>query len=271
MADLYHYSYLNANGYLKKFQVALGLPNLDRGFLTKILKIWNQQRKLKGFIVPDDKGNLALYNKNILNQILGIDATGIQITSPKNNIYLMQIDKIADDIQWKEIEKEFPQEEEPEDYTPEDSDMQKVSDKLIYNDNYGEVMENKKRTIIITESQFNYINSKLNEGIGVTKYSVEPDKVKIVKKYLDDNFVKGGIACMGEDGYPTTTPIVAIKGTDGLAARNMSDKQLFALLQDKFGKIYNDKIKRNKFLQQIIKDWYYDKISKEGMLSKNLY
>lgn len=272
MDNLYDYTYLNANGYLKKFQVALGMPNIDRAFLTKILQIYNKRYNLKGFIVKDSKGNNALYYKDTLNAILGIDRTGMQITNPNSNVYLKNLNNIIDEIQWKEIEKEFPQEEEPEDYTPEDSDMQKVSDKLIYNDNYGEVMENKKRTIIITESQFDYIKSKLDEGIGITKYSVEPDKVKIVKKYLDNNFIKGGIACMGEDGYPTTTPIVAIKGTDGQPMRNMTDKQLFALLLDKFGKVYSDVKQTKKFLQLVMKHWYYDEISREGLFKgENLY
>lgn len=100
---------------------------------------------------------------------------------------------------------------------------------------------------------------------------VDPDKVKIVAKYLDENFVRGGISCIGEDGYPTTVGIVAIKGTDGKLAKNMNAKQLFYLLQDKFQHIYNDKDKRDKFLKQIIKDWYAHKISKEGLLSVNKY
>ena len=66
-------------------------------------------------------------------------------------------------------------------------------------------------------------------------------------------------------------PIVALKGTDGNPVRNMTDKQTFELLKDKFGKIYSDKDRVNKFLAQILKDWYYKKISKQGLLSVNSY
>ena len=82
-----------------------------------------------------------------------------------------------------------------------------------------EVCESKN--IFITKKQMDFINESLD-----SKYSVEPEKVKIVVKFLDDNFLKGGIPVIGEDGYPSTTPIVALKGTDGQVARNMTDQQL---------------------------------------------
>ncbi len=149
----------------------------------------------------------------------------------------------------------------------EDTNMEKVSNKLIWNDNYRKVDENKKmgRKIHITESQFRHIM----EANG--KYFVDTDKVKVVSKYLDENFLRGNIACMGEDGYPTSIAIVAMKGVDGKPIKNMDAKQLFYLLQDKFQKIYDDKKQRDNFLKQIIKDWFYHKISKEGLLSVNVY
>lgn len=126
-----------------------------------------------------------------------------------------------------------------------------------------ELKKMKGKKVYITESQFKTLVESYN--------FVEPDKVRIVAKYLDENFVRGGISCIGEDGYPTTISIVAIKGTDGKLAKNMNAKQLFYLLQDKFQHIYADKDKRDKFLKQIIKDWYAHKISKEGLLSVNKY
>lgn len=135
----------------------------------------------------------------------------------------------------------------------------------------GNIVAESKKTmgkrIIITESQYERL---IQEG-GEKKYAVEPNKVKIVVKFLDDNFLKAGIPTLGEDGYPKTVPIVVLKGTDGQPVKKMTDAQLYELLKDKFGKIYSDANKVNKFLKQIIKDWYYGKISKEGLLTVNLY
>lgn len=260
--NFHDYTYLNANGYLQKFRNALGRSYLDRATLTKLLKVINKDFKLVGFIVPDYKGNYALYNKNTLNNLLGIDETGYEHTKPEHNKYLQTLERYLERWEAMDFEKERTDYEEE----PEEDEMERVSRELI---DYDNLNENKMgRKIYITESQYNRI---ISEGIEVAKYSVEPDKVKVVKEFLDNNFIKGGIAAIGEDGYPSTTPIVALKGTDGKPARNMSDKQAFELLKDKFGKIYSDKIQANKFLAQILKDWYYDRISEQGLLSVNRY
>ena len=139
MADLYRYTYLNANGYLKKFQNVLGLPNLNRGQLTKYLQVFNKRYNLKGFIVKDDNGYNALYYKDTLNAILGVDRTGYEVTKPQSNPYLKYLRDIIDEIDYKEYEKSLQSQPEdtPINYSSEDSDMQKVSDKLVYADNYA--------------------------------------------------------------------------------------------------------------------------------------
>lgn len=101
--------------------------------------------------------------------------------------------------------------------------------------------------------------------------SVEPKKVLVVKKFLDDNFVRAAIPTIGDDGYPKTQLIVGMKGTDGKVIRNMYAQQLFDLLQDKFQKIFSDKEKRDKFLKLVMKEWYDKKITRDGLLSKNIY
>lgn len=258
--DLYNYTYLNANGYLQKFRNALGYQQLDRALLTKLLKVFNDDLKLFRFIVPNDKGQMCLYNKNMLNNILGIDEVGQQTINPNHNRYLKYLSNLLDKFTYEEYENP-----EPEDKR---SEMEKASDELIYNDNYGEVDESRKmgKRVIFTESQLKSILGEDDK-----KYAVEPEKVKIVAKFLDDNFIRAGIPCIGEDGYPKTTPIVALKGTDGVPARNMTDKQLFYMLQDKFKNMYLSKDKLNKFLNKVMKNWYYKKISKEGLLDSNLY
>jgi hypothetical protein len=104
-----------------------------------------------------------------------------------------------------------------------------------------------------------------------SKNFVEPQKVLVVKKFLDDNFVRAAIPTIGEDGYSKTILIVGMKGTDGQVNRNMYAQQLFDLLQDKFQNIYLDKEKRDNFLKRVMKDWYDKKISKDGLLSVNTF
>ena len=257
--NFHDYTYLNANGYLQKFRNALGRSYLDRATLTKLLKVFNKEHKLVRFIVPDYNGNYALYYKNTLNNILGIDETGYQHTKPSSNPYLKELDSYLERWERQEFEKEFPTTQAEE---PEEDEMSRVSRELIDYDNFNE--GKMARKIYITESQLNRL---MCEGT----YPVEPEKVKIVNEFLDSNFIRAGLPIIGEDGYPSTTPIVALKGTDGNPVRNMTDKQAFELLKDKFGKIYSEKDRVNKFLAQILKDWYYKKISKQGLLSVNSY
>lgn len=133
---------------------------------------------------------------------------------------------------------------------------------------YGKIAEKKMngKKITITESQFNELKKKINE-----QYFVETEKAKIVAKYLDDNFERGSLPAVGEDGYPKYIGVVGMKFKDGSIAKNMTATQLFYLLQDKFNKIYEDPKQRDAFLKKIVVDWYYKKISKNGMLSRNNY
>ena len=154
------------------------------------------------------------------------------------------------------------------------SDMAKASDDLLAQDDvyYGEhrsqfVREN-KRKIFLSEAQIEALKNMIEESNST--YPVNPRKVEVVAKYLNNNFERGGISTFSEDGYPKTLCIVGMKGTDGKVARNMDAKQLFYLLQDKFKDIYLDKIIRDKFLKQVMKDWYNKKISKQHLLSVNV-
>lgn len=125
------------------------------------------------------------------------------------------------------------------------------------------------KSIFITESQAKRLNEDLNIKIKAN-FPVDPEKVKIVAKYLNSAFKRGKMNGMGEDGYPKSIPIVAMIGADGQPLKNMTDKQLFYLLQDRFSHIYDDTKKRDSLLTQIMKDWYNDKITPNGMLSVNL-
>ncbi len=142
----------------------------------------------------------------------------------------------------------------------------KTQDKIKFND----VRDNKlyeslfTKKVYFTESQTKYIANKLNEG----KYYINPEKVLLISKYLDKNFVRASMPVISDEGYPSNVRIVGMKGTDGKVVKNMTAKQLFYLLQDKFSGIYADKKKRNSIIKQTMIDWYNKKISKEGLLSK---
>ena len=100
---------------------------------------------------------------------------------------------------------------------------------------------------------------------------VEPQKVLAVNKFLDENFFRASAPTIGENGFSTTLLIVGMKGTDGQINKYMYARQLFDLLQSRFPKIYRDKDKRDRFLKQVMKDWYNKKITKDGLLSVNSF
>ena len=136
---------------------------------------------------------------------------------------------------------------------------------------YKKELSNLHNEFVIRMKKLNMKSEEKNGEINESINFVEPQKVLIVKQYLDDNFVRGNIPYIGDDGYPKTKLIVGLKGTDGKVAKNMDAQHLFYLLQDKFKGIYGDKEKRDKFLKQVMKDWYHEKITREGLLSVNNY
>lgn len=124
--------------------------------------------------------------------------------------------------------------------------------------------------IILTEKQVAKLYKLMLHEEMTMQYSYSPEKVLIVKKYLDDNFKKGSIEGIGDDGMPKNTCIVAmINPQTGNVAQNMYDYQLLELLIDKFQNMFVDKDERSKFLGQVMRDWYEDKIGLYGSLSVN--
>jgi hypothetical protein len=111
--------------------------------------------------------------------------------------------------------------------------------------------------IIITEKQEQVIINKLLKEM--FDYS---EKRLGVKKYLDDNFLRGSIDKM-KDGRPGTEEVVILLTKDKKPVKTMTDKELFYYLQSKFRNILpEDEI--DDFLKDTIKKWYYNKISKVG-------
>jgi hypothetical protein len=132
------------------------------------------------------------------------------------------------------------------------------------------------KTLIITEEQVHALSNiipqnkdtKMPEKSG--PYIVNPENVLLVKKYLDTNFKKGFIENIGPDGFPAKVRIVGMMTSNGDILQNLGEMQLEDLLIEKFKNMFIDKIERQKFLHQVLQDWFNDKIGMFGNLSVNM-
>lgn len=133
--------------------------------------------------------------------------------------------------------------------------------------------------IIITEQQSKKIAKQLKEevynmpqSIGDHEnkpYTINPEKVKIVKNFLDKNFKKGNYDDIGPNGMPRRIRIVAMLSPNGDVLRNMKQEDLLELLIDRFKNMFLDHVERKLFLTQVMKDWFDNKIGVFGNLSVN--
>lgn len=132
------------------------------------------------------------------------------------------------------------------------------------------------KTIIITEEQVHALSNairqnnseKLPEKAG--PYVVNPENVLLVKKYLDSNFKKGQIENIGADGFPEKVRIAGMMSSNGDILQNIGEMQLEDLLIEKFKNMFIDKVERQKFLHQVLDDWFNNKIGMFGNLSVNI-
>lgn len=123
------------------------------------------------------------------------------------------------------------------------------------------------KNIFLTEEQVKYINERKS----IPKWYVDPQKVLLVKRYLDKGFKRANMTGIGDDGYPKDVKIVTMLSSNGTPLRNMTAMQLFYLLQDRFSKMFSDKKQLNNFLWATMNDWYEKKINTNGLLSHNKY
>lgn len=119
------------------------------------------------------------------------------------------------------------------------------------------------KKITITEEQEQIL---LEHFIMERTYPIDPNKVLLVKAYLDNHFKKGNLSQFGSNGMPEDIPVVGMLSA-GQPVKNLTARQLFDILEDEFRDMFADKIQRSKFLVQVIKDWYAGRITKEGLLS----
>jgi hypothetical protein len=117
------------------------------------------------------------------------------------------------------------------------------------------------KTLILNEDKLNTLKSKIIEE----SYC---DKVLLVKKFLDGNFMRGTIEKTGDDGTMKKTGIfIQLDDKHMPTQSRLAADGVFDMIQDKFKNILSDKNERNKFLVRLIKDWYNNKITKDGTLS----
>jgi hypothetical protein len=93
------------------------------------------------------------------------------------------------------------------------------------------------------------------------------DKVKSIKDYLDKNFARASATIFGEDGKPQVKQVVAWLDEYKQIVKTLTEVQLFYIIQDQFKKILSNKEERDKFIIQVLKDWYNNKITKNYSLS----
>ena len=93
------------------------------------------------------------------------------------------------------------------------------------------------------------------------------EKVKAVKDYLDKNFSRASATIIGDDGKPQIQRVVAWLDDYKQVIKTLTDVQLFYIIQDQFKNILPNREERDKFIIQVLKDWYNHKISKNYSLS----
>ncbi len=118
--------------------------------------------------------------------------------------------------------------------------------------------------IVIDENTENkVINFFLSEA-----FIPKTDLVLQIKKYIDDNFARQMLDDI-ENGYPKKVSTVVMLSSDKQPLKTLQMSEFLMLLDDKFHTIIKDDEDRKKFLKQIIKDWFNNTISKNGILTKN--
>ena len=111
------------------------------------------------------------------------------------------------------------------------------------------------KTIILSENGFNKINNAIIEESYIYK-------VELVKKYLDNNFMR---ATFEKDGENVG---IFVKLINHLPTEKSYWKQdVLDILDKEFNNIVTDKKERGGFLSQLLDEWYNNKISQYGSLS----
>jgi len=121
-----------------------------------------------------------------------------------------------------------------------------------------------ERKIVITEeTEQKLIGDILTEG-----FTPDREKVLIVKEFLDDGFSPVVIDDIDANGYPKKVKMVNMV-SGGQPLKTMRMRELLLMLMDKFAPMITDESDRKKFLEEIVREWYSGKLSKNGLLAVN--
>lgn len=134
-----------------------------------------------------------------------------------------------------------------------------------------------KKKFIISERQEKELIKRLNEEtyqMPVDKkmnkpYCINPEKVLIVKKFLDKTFSPHDYEKIGASGMPIKIKVVSMNASNGEPLKFMYKDQLHDLLIDRFQNMFADKDERSLFMKQVIEDWLSNSIGIFGNLTKN--
>lgn len=134
-----------------------------------------------------------------------------------------------------------------------------------------------KKKFIISETQEKELIKRLNEETYQmpvdkkmnTPYCINPEKVLIVKKFLDKTFQPHDYEKIGSNGMPVKIKVVSMNASNGEPLKYMYKEQLHDLLIDRFQNMFLDKNERDLFMKQVIEDWLNGTIGIFGNLSKN--
>ena len=118
------------------------------------------------------------------------------------------------------------------------------------------------KKIVLNENKVNVIEEE------IIKESFS-DKVLLLKKFLDGNFMRATFQETGDDGTIKKKGIFIQLDGGKPTKSSLAADSVFDILQDKFVKILGDKKKRDNFIIRVIKDWYNnEKGMKDGILTK---
>ena len=128
----------------------------------------------------------------------------------------------------------------------------------------SETQEKELRRILNEETYQMPVDKKMN-----APFCINPDKVLIVKKFLDKGFTPHDYEKIGPNGFPKKIKVISMNASNGEPLKFMYKEQLHDLLIDKFQNMFMDAVERSAFMTQVIEDWLGGKIGIFGTLSKN--
>lgn len=107
------------------------------------------------------------------------------------------------------------------------------------------------KKIKITETQKDKLIKTISEEANMFKL----DQINMVKKFLDENFLRAKMKKIGENGLPVNKDIVILVDKNKQPIQYITYKELLIILQNDFKNINVDKKERDEFLRDTLIKW----------------